>query len=529
LAYLPCLLTSLSSSSPIQTQNFFFYLISCIAFSLRHFPFFFFNTFRLFPPSLLQTFIMASPDDDLSYLQPDFDPASYTVANLRKVLFTHDIKFPSGGKKADFVAIFNSELKPKARKILSNYRKIQRSSSGIVNAASSIASTQDDEVEDETTKSPVKRGRGRPKKSAPPPEEPEEETLMAPPTASRKRTPAPARSKTKDAPRERSQSRPRTGRRTTTATPAPALKQENSVPETWKTYGDDSPFSAENPFQSGSSPPPPATTSKRRVTDGPPSTKPRKSEGRRKTDGPSIVRNAVVEMPLGRASNVPDYEDDGIDAGEEFVAEEQTALEKARREGNAAVVPVRRRRQQTGTSPLIQFLLTFGAVVAVSTGALWGQEKFNVGYCGVGRDSEKVGGVQIPDWADSLRPRCEPCPAHATCYDQLKTECERDFVLRQHPLSINGFLPLPPTCEPDSEKAKKVKAVSDFVTDELRKKKADAECGNADSPKLTEEELKAKVEARVRKGLTAEEVDALFAQAIDDVASRDEITTSIDE
>jgi hypothetical protein len=470
---------------------------------------------------------MASPDDDVSYLQPDFDPASYTVANLRKVLFENNIKYPSGGKKADLIAIFNSELKPKAQKLLSNYRKIQRSSRGIENAASSIASTQEDEEDVPATT--TKRGRGRPKKSVPHAEQVEEE-LVAPPTTSRRRTPAPAKSNSKDVPQERSQSRPRTSRRTTTATPAPILKQENSVPDTWKTFGDDSPFSAENPFQSGSSPPPPpTTTSKRRQTDGPQSAKPRKSEGRRKTDGPTIVRKAVVELPVGQTYNQPDYEDDGIEAGEEFVPEEQTALEKARREGKAAVVPVRRRQQQSGPSALVSFLVTSGIVLAASFGILWGQEKLNVGYCGIGRDSDKIGGVQIPEWADSFRPKCEPCPPHATCYDQLKTECEGDFVLRQHPLSLNGILPLPPTCEPDSEKAKKVKAVSDFVTDELRTQKADAECGNADSPKLTEDELKVRVESKVRKGLTQEEVDALFAQAIDDVASRDEITTTVDE
>lgn len=474
--------------------------------------------------------MMASPDEDLSYLQPDFDPASYTVANLRKALFTHDIKYSSSAKKSELVAIFNSDLKPQAKKILAKHQKIQRSSRGIEDAASSIASTQEDDLEEEAiAQPPVKRGRGRPKKSAAPTEaESEDETLIAPATTtSRRRTPIPNKSKEQEEPRQHSQSRARQSRRGTTATPGP--QKETSVPETWKKYGDDSPFSAENPFQSGSSPPPPpVTSSKRRQTDGVQPTKPRKSEGRRKTDGPAIVRNAVVEMPIGRTSNIPDYTDDGIEAGEDFVPEEATALQKARREGTTAIVPVRR-RQPGGTPPILQFLATFGAVVAISSGVLWTNEKFAVGYCGIGRDSEKIGGVQIPAWADALRPQCEPCPTHATCYSQLKTECERDFVLRQHPLSLNGVLPLPPTCEADSEKAKRIKAVSDYVTDELRKQKADAECGDAESPKLTEDDLKSRVVARVSKKLTEQEVDALFAQAIDDVASRDEVTTTIEE
>src|SRR5258708_4139854 len=102
-------------------------------------------------------------DEDLSYLQPEFDASSLTVPRLRNVLVTHSISFPSSSKKADLVGIFDQQLKPQARKILAARRRTQRSSKGIEDAAStSIGSQADDDVEPPQS-SPVKR-RGRPRK-----------------------------------------------------------------------------------------------------------------------------------------------------------------------------------------------------------------------------------------------------------------------------------------------------------------------------------------------------------------------------
>ncbi|KAF2664706.1 hypothetical protein BT63DRAFT_418052 [Microthyrium microscopicum] len=491
-----------------------------------------------------------SADDELAYLQPNFDPSTLVVPRLRNILLTHDIKYPSNAKKADLVALFNSDLKPKARKILAAHRKIQRSSTGIEDATSSIASTQDDDDEPEPEPAPKKRGRPKkstkpstddqaessatrpstsrrrtpaPKKSRDPIQEDNDDTIVAP-TTIRRKTPAPTR-KSVEPSKERSRSRPVQDTRRATATPG--IKKEESDPATWRQFGNDSPFSADNPFQSGSSPPA-ESSSRRRRTDGPSEEAPRrrKSVGRRKTDNASttVTNNTVVDLPL---NNSYDPEDD-MDVTEEFTPEEQHALAHDRKDRPTAVVPVRR-RQPANLAPLGQFIIAFLLVVSACFGQLYREEKFKVGYCGVGEPSGNIAGVEIPPWADGLRPECEKCPLHASCYQNLKTECEKDFVLQNHPLSLGGLLPLPPTCAPDSAKAKRIKAVADFAVEKLRKASADAECGTSKSPKIEEAELKKEVLSSFRKHVSPEEAEILFSQALEDLAGRDEIVITDDQ
>ncbi|KAI0637052.1 Man1-Src1p-C-terminal domain-containing protein [Trametes polyzona] len=50
------------------------------------------------------------------YLQPDFDPASLTVAQLLGVFGFHNVKYPSQYTKPKLVQLFNEEIKTKAKK-----------------------------------------------------------------------------------------------------------------------------------------------------------------------------------------------------------------------------------------------------------------------------------------------------------------------------------------------------------------------------------------------------------------------------
>jgi hypothetical protein len=226
-------------------------------------------------------------------------------------------------------------------------------------------------------------------------------------------------------------------------------------------------------------------------------------------------------------------EESDFEAGEDFVPEEREEMElERRRSGNTAIIPVRRTRNRSGNqSTVIPGLMAVLTVFLACFAYLWRLEKFNVGYCGIGRPSDRIAGVDIPEWADFLRPECENCPQHATCFSGLQTSCENDFVLNHHPLSLAGFLPLPPTCEPDGEKAKRVKAVADRAIDELRTRKAEAECGEkdqsgqpVDSPELDEATLKAHVAQKRKKSMSDEEFEGLWGPAIGEVIGRDEVT-----
>lgn len=460
-------------------------------------------------------------DDDLSYLQPDFNPASLTVAKLRNILLKHGIAWSSATKKGDLVDIFNDKLKPKAKRILNAQKRVQRTSLGIENAAATAVHEEDSDEEEEEVEppppaSPVKR-RGRPRKTEKAPEEEEIDQAPAPPPTIKKSRSRPAKS------RERERDR-----RTPSAT-TPGVKKEDSDPTTWRHYGKDSPFSAENPFQSGSSPPPATSTTKRRKTDGAISDTDKRngiSSSRRRTDNPSVVKrtSTVVNVPIAS---------DEVEAGEEFEESEQIELELERRSGNTAVAPVRRTRRSKGSAPIVPGILSTLLVLFSAFAYFWAGEKRKVGYCHTGPPSHTnaIAGIEIPIWADFLRPECEVCPQHAICHGNLETYCEKGFVLNQHPLSLGGLLPLVPTCEADAEAPKRVKAVASRIVNELRETKAQADCTGIDnqgnpvgSDEVDEETLREKFNAKKPKKFSDEEWNEMFADGLSEAEGREEVT-----
>ncbi|KAI9742951.1 MAG: hypothetical protein M4579_007751, partial [Chaenotheca gracillima] len=119
----------------------------------------------------------------------------------------------------------------------------------------------------------------------------------------------------------------------------------------------------------------------------------------------------------------------------------------------------------------------------------------------------------------------------------MVTKCEPDFVLQPHPLSLGGLVPLAPTCEPDGEKARKVKAVADRAVEELRERRAKYECGDLideknkavkPSVEISETKLKEAVGEKRRKGMTQSEFENLWQSALGEVLNRDEILVGTD-
>ncbi|RSH85977.1 inner nuclear membrane protein enriched at telomere/subtelomere region [Apiotrichum porosum] len=99
------------------------------------------------------------------YLAPDFDATSLKVPQLRSILVEHSVYFPSTSKKADLVALFTTQVKPRGPEILAAHARVKPSGHGII-----AVSDNGDETPliVPPTPSGVKRGRGRPKKSVVP-------------------------------------------------------------------------------------------------------------------------------------------------------------------------------------------------------------------------------------------------------------------------------------------------------------------------------------------------------------------------
>ncbi|KID76900.1 Inner nuclear membrane protein SRC1 [Metarhizium brunneum] len=494
---------------------------------------------------------MADADD---YLQEGFDPRSVTVPRLRSILVTHNVDYPSTAKKGQLVDLVNDHVLSQAAKLRAQRAQAKRSSLGFVNAGSAEDSNAWDEHDTRSRHSSMRRSMS-PRKSSSriktESEEPESNILRSP----RKRS---SRSASRQlshfdeddgAASVASKSARRSSRRTVT----PQIKDESEEeypthadrsneylqpPEVEEDGGHDaSVFTDDNPFQSGSSPPPVKTPSNRRRTLGEDMSQSVRS-ARRRTDGftdrSKKSRISEISAPKLRQKN-PEF---ALEPGEEFTAEEQLELEEAQSSGEVA--PILRKshkpaRQTSVLTPLfVLFMALFGAY-----GAWYRQEKLAVGYCGLGRQAKPLlpPEIVVPDaLLPFVEPQCEPCPANAYCYEGFNVRCIQGFIQKPHPLSFGGLVPLPPTCEPDSEQERRVQAVADKAVEELRERRAKYECGDLvdeagqqeNSPAIAEEELKHVVSKKRNKRLSDEEFDDLWEKAIGKVTTREEVEVQVE-
>ncbi|KAL1980985.1 hypothetical protein VTN96DRAFT_3249 [Rasamsonia emersonii] len=513
--------------------------------------------------------------DDLDYLSPDFDLNSLTVPRLRAILVSHDVSYPASAKKAQLIRILEEEILPKAKKLLRERERVRRTSAGITDMSSqSTSATNDDDDADEpdresmpppptpSTTSTVRRGRSRPSTRASTADT-DENTMPPTPNSTRRRPGRPSRntrvsdtetgedtvatpSMADATPQTRSTTR-RTRRSealhsTEAVEPSPSIKTESR---------DGSVFTDDNPFQSGSSPTSWDQTPRAQTVSG--------DRKRRSTPRVSAESGLAKEERWKRTSEVPvkvkqeeddivatksafqspvsrlrtpspkveeDSEDEEVVAGEEFTPEEQLALETEEAENRRAVTARRRPRKQGAASRAAPWIVILALLLGF--GAWWRKEKIEIGFCGVGKTHWSLEETNVPEWFDVLEPQCEPCPPHAFCYPGFEVQCERDFILKPHPLSLGGLVPLVPTCEPDSEKSRRVKAVADRAVEELRERRARYECGDGQEVKsaaVSEPELKQTMMKKKRKGMSDAEFDDLWKGAIGEIVAREEVTS----
>lgn len=484
---------------------------------------------------------MADARGEYWYFEPGVDSSKITVPELRSILLKHGVGYPSSAKKPQLVALFNESVAPQAAQVQRTHARTKRTTRGIVDVPSSSNSTIND-AEDETlvAQTPAKRQNLR-RTTRGVTEDMEE---VAP--VSRGKTPSravPAKHSRSLEPEVDERPAARRTRKSTT----PAYKEPTPDPEAWHRTGPESPFTQDNPFQSGSSPVVSDAVSReksRRRTMGSEFKARRKSDAhRRRTAEPSTEQyDEGIVVPSRKtfdvvAPHTKEEEHESTDAGEEFTPEEQLDLVRERaKHGEVDILPPRRRKQTSKTTGTLK---AFSATLLLTTvavfGGVWRQEKVEVGFCGIGREATSLGGVEVPEWASDILPQCEPCPPHAQCYRGLELTCDRDFIRKDHPLSLGGLIPLPPTCEPDSVKTRKVTAVANKAVEILREKRAQYECSELDAegkpvetPEVTEEELKQELAAHTQKGMSDKEFSELFDRAFPETILRDEVVETTD-
>ena len=492
--------------------------------------------------------------DDSDYLQPGFEPSSLTVPRLRSILVAHAIPYPSGAKKPQLVEIFTENVVPQAPKILAQRARAKRTSRGIVDAESSTESSTQGSTEDLMPPPPTPRMRSVRKSSSKLRAADESESDAPTMRSPTKRTPKASTKHARASDTEtgtdidgvrKTVRKSRKSEAAPTPVPAPRVKREE-IDDGAGVSRRESAFTFDNPFQSGSSPISEGrNVSGSRKSLGTSSTKRKSSSTRRRTDGPKAddgihpPTSATFEIPVSELPGMKDVDENGVVASEEFTPQEQLELtrEQAANGGNALVRrPKRKQAGRVGRAGSVWVVL----LTLLGGYATWyRQEKIAVGYCGVGRDATQIipAGVQVPDWVKNLaEPQCELCPQHAYCMENLETRCEADFVLKPHPLSFGGLVPLTPTCEPDGEKVRRVKAVADKAVEELRERRAKWECGDlvdeAGVPEpaveIDADELKKEVSKKRRKGMGEAEFEELWAGAIGEIEGREEVVSTAD-
>ncbi|KAL0929311.1 uncharacterized protein CTRU02_215764 [Colletotrichum truncatum] len=72
--------------------------------------------------------------DDVSYLEPDFDPNILTVARLRNILCAHGVDYGIAKRKADLVKLFYQHVTPASAGMLDAMAHVQRSDKDITDA-----------------------------------------------------------------------------------------------------------------------------------------------------------------------------------------------------------------------------------------------------------------------------------------------------------------------------------------------------------------------------------------------------------
>lgn len=91
---------------------------------------------------------------------------------------------------------------------------------------------------------------------------------------------------------------------------------------------------------------------------------------------------------------------------------------------------------------------------------------------------------------DYVRPECVACPVHATCFSGFQARCDSGFLKVESPFSIGGFLPIAPSCRPDTQKYKRVQMVTEKALEILRERHAKVECGSLDEAAIEKDELR---------------------------------------
>ncbi|KAK9763719.1 inner nuclear membrane protein enriched at telomere/subtelomere region [Basidiobolus ranarum] len=462
--------------------------------------------------------------DDLSYLDPNFDPNSVRVVDLRRILLKHEIPFNANSKKATLIDLFDTYITPNAAQWLEDATNVKPSNRGMIFVGF-------DKDPERTSPSPVRprsKARGRVRSTVEKFELLSSDGELSPPprssTVRRKiKTKSPTeKSNTLNSDGESSlHPRGHVNSRTPSVddagfssddfsplpnsysvaeigTPEPELEAQtlsrsNQLSEA-QDIVDPGVFSDENPFQSG------GETPDRRKKTKVKTKKLHKSEPQLESselppsdnahpistpeDIPQVVVNQ--QAPSATSSSGPrkfmSPSFSRVNLKPEIKVESEEAVVKPRRR-------TRRRRHHQQEAKVEYDWKSFWIFLTVILAAylFWIRQKsLALGYC---EQDELASSKSI------FYPKCTPCPLHAICRDHKFVSCDRNYMMKGNPL-ISLINPLQIKCIPDKLTLAKVDSTVELAKEILSERAGKAECdANANiHAKVSEIELKRLIE-----------------------------------
>ncbi|CDK28434.1 unnamed protein product [Kuraishia capsulata CBS 1993] len=260
------------------------------------------------------------------------------------------------------------------------------------------------------------------------------------------------------------------------------------------------------------------------------------------TEKASKVKSPVFarESPQVQRITTPSLSDD-----EESLARLQKEMTEAdeliQKETNDTLVALENSTEFSFVT-FMKFISLWILSVLFFIGVWWYRDQvIQVGYCGVevyaptlayGGDTDPRFAYYadlVEDKLHSLRPPCDVCPAHGICYRMSKLRCEEDYMLVRPWYSFGGVVPKTEYCALDTRKADKIKKMTQYCLDLLRRRNADINCGEGSDAQvgLTIEELHDLLYAMKSETIDDEEFETYWARTLQDLEGEDDIIVSL--
>ncbi|ORY05961.1 hypothetical protein K493DRAFT_296209 [Basidiobolus meristosporus CBS 931.73] len=475
--------------------------------------------------------------DDLSYLEPGFDPNSVRVVDLRRILFKHGIPFNANSKKATLIELFDAYVTPNAEMWLQEAKDVKPSNRGMI----FVGFDKDPERTSPSPVRPTPNSRGRVRSAVEKFELLSSDGELSPPprqaTVRRKiKTKIPVDKTTilsSEGESLRSQSHrashtpsvddpgfssddfsplPNSYPHPEITTPEPesnAQTLSKAKQTTTEQVADPGVFSDENPFQSGGETP--NVRKKKKVK-----TK-KLSKPEPQPDSP-ITSNAdpVVALEDKPKIEVTPQQSSIVNSTgpRKFMSPSFARVKhEPKKQAEPEVVKPKRRtrrRRHHHREPRVEYewsslWLFLGLVLGAYL--FWLRQKnMALGYCEHESDADISPILTCDPSGPSgsnlaiFYPQCTPCPSHAVCRNGKFVSCDRNYILKVNPL-VSVVNPLHVKCVPDTVLLAKVDSTVELVKEILGERAGQAECdvNKRAQAEVSEVELKRLIDGEIEE------------------------------